>query len=174
MVYLFCYIILVGGGLFLLAKAKIEIHERLEGEEGHSSTLVLPSFTGIIIQIVLLDIVFSLDSVITAVGMAEDIAIMITAVILAVAVMMFAAAPISSFFNRRAMSADILHFPARVLVRQAAMMLKRAATLFPGRVLPIYSSHAIPRSAGSAPFVQARGGSVGLSVNAPWSCGPYG
>ncbi|HXW89139.1 MAG TPA: TerC family protein [Terriglobales bacterium] len=93
-------LILIGGGLFLLAKATIEIHDRLEGEEGRSAARVRPSFAAVITQIVLLDIVFSLDSVITAVGMAEDIAIMVTAVILAVVVMMFSAAPISSFVNR--------------------------------------------------------------------------
>ena len=93
-------LILIGGGLFLLAKATIEIHERLEGEEGHSSARVRPSFKAVILQIALLDIVFSLDSVITAVGMANEIAIMVAAVILAVAVMMFSAAPISSFINR--------------------------------------------------------------------------
>ena len=93
-------LILIGGGLFLLAKATIEIHERLEGEEGHSSARVRPSFTAVIIQIALLDIVFSLDSVITAVGMADQIAIMITAVILAVAVMMLSAGAISSFIGR--------------------------------------------------------------------------
>ena len=93
-------LILIGGGLFLLAKATIEIHERLEGEEGHRSARVPPSFAAVIIQIALLDIVFSLDSVITAVGMADEIAIMVTAVILAVAVMMLSAGPISSFVNR--------------------------------------------------------------------------
>jgi predicted tellurium resistance membrane protein TerC len=93
-------LILIGGGLFLLGKATIEIHGRLEGEEGHISARVSPSFASVIIQIAILDIVFSLDSVITAVGMAEDIAIMVTSVILAVAVMMFSAAPISSFVNR--------------------------------------------------------------------------
>src|SRR6202008_72894 len=93
-------LILIGGGLFLLAKATIEIHERLEGEEGHSSARVPPSFAAVIVQIAVLDIVFSLDSVITAVGMADEIAIMVTAVILAVAVMIFSARPISSFVNR--------------------------------------------------------------------------
>lgn len=93
-------LILIGGGLFLLAKATIEIHERLEGEEGHSSARVRPSFAAVITQITALDIVFSLDSVITAVGMANEITIMITAVILAVGVMMFSAGPISSFVNR--------------------------------------------------------------------------
>ncbi len=72
-------LILIGGGLFLLAKATIEIHERLEGEEGHSSTRVRPSFAAVIAQIAVLDIVFSLDSVITAVGMADEITIMVTA-----------------------------------------------------------------------------------------------
>jgi predicted tellurium resistance membrane protein TerC len=93
-------LILIGGGLFLLGKATLEIHDKLEGEEGHSSTRVAPSFSAVIAQIMVLDIVFSLDSVITAVGMAEDISIMVTAVVLAVGVMMFAAEPISTFVNR--------------------------------------------------------------------------
>jgi predicted tellurium resistance membrane protein TerC len=93
-------LILIGGGLFLLAKATTEIHERLEGEEGRSSARVRPSFAAVITQIVVLDIVFSLDSVITAVGMAEEISIMVTAVILAVGVMIFSARPISAFVNR--------------------------------------------------------------------------
>ncbi|MGC1300213.1 MAG: TerC family protein, partial [Alloacidobacterium sp.] len=93
-------LILMGGGLFLLAKATTEIHERLEGEEGHSTARVRPSFAAVITQIAVLDIVFSLDSVITAVGLAEEITIMVTAVILAVCVMMFSAGPISAFVNR--------------------------------------------------------------------------
>jgi len=93
-------LILIGGGLFLLAKATTEIHERLDGEEGETSARVRPSFAGVITEIVLLDVVFSLDSVITAVGMADEIFIMVTAVILAVAVMMFSAGPVSSFINR--------------------------------------------------------------------------
>ena len=93
-------LILIGGGLFLLANAIIEIHERLEGEESHSSARGPPSFAAVITQIAVLDIVFSLDSVITAVGMAEEISIMVTAVILAVGVMMLSAGPISSFVNR--------------------------------------------------------------------------
>jgi predicted tellurium resistance membrane protein TerC len=72
----------------------------LEGEEGYSSARVRPSFAAVITQIMLLDIVFSLDSVITAVGMADEISIMVTAVILAVLVMMFSAGPISAFVNR--------------------------------------------------------------------------
>jgi predicted tellurium resistance membrane protein TerC len=93
-------LILIAGGLFLLAKATIEIHDKLEGEEGHGSAKVAPSFSAVIAQIMLLDVVFSLDSVITAVGMADDVSIMIAAVILAVAVMMFSAGPISAFVNR--------------------------------------------------------------------------
>jgi predicted tellurium resistance membrane protein TerC len=93
-------LIMLGGGLFLLGKATVEIHDRLEGEEGHGTTRVAPSFAAVIVQIMLLDIVFSLDSVITAVGMAEDLSIMITAVVLAVAIMMFSAEPISMFVNR--------------------------------------------------------------------------
>jgi predicted tellurium resistance membrane protein TerC len=93
-------LILLIGGLFLLGKATLEIHERLEGEEGHGSTRTAPSFAAVIAQIMVLDIVFSLDSVITAVGMAEDLAIMVAAVVLAVAIMMFSAEPISTFVNR--------------------------------------------------------------------------
>jgi predicted tellurium resistance membrane protein TerC len=93
-------LILIGGGLFLLAKATIEVHERLEGEEGHSSARVRPSFAAVIIQIAVLDVVFSLDSVITAVGMVDQISIMVAGVILAVGVMMFSAGIISSFINR--------------------------------------------------------------------------
>jgi len=93
-------LILMVGGLFLLAKATIEIHERLEGEEGHSSARVAPSFNAVIFQIMVLDIVFSLDSVITAVGMADEVSVMVAAVVLSVAIMMFAAEPISAFVSR--------------------------------------------------------------------------
>jgi len=95
-------LILIGGGLFLLGKATIEIHERLEGEEEPASgrRRAAPSFGAVITQIMMLDIVFSLDSVITAVGMAEELAIMVAAVVLAVIIMMFSAEPISAFVNR--------------------------------------------------------------------------
>ncbi len=93
-------LILIIGGLFLIAKSTHEIHDKLEGEEGHASGKIAASFTGVIIQILLLDIVFSLDSVITAVGMAEDVAVMIIAVVIAVAVMMLSAAAISDFVDR--------------------------------------------------------------------------
>jgi predicted tellurium resistance membrane protein TerC len=93
-------LILLGGGLFLLGKATLEIHENLEGHEHQTSGPAKASFAAVIGQIMLLDIVFSLDSVITAVGMAEDISVMVAAVILAVGVMMFSAGPISAFVNR--------------------------------------------------------------------------
>jgi predicted tellurium resistance membrane protein TerC len=93
-------LILISGGLFLLWKATVEIHEKLEGEEGHGSAKVAPSFSAVIGQIILLDIIFSLDSVITAVGMANDISIMITAVVVAVGIMMFSAKPIGDFVMR--------------------------------------------------------------------------
>ncbi|MCA1586088.1 MAG: TerC family protein [Acidobacteria bacterium] len=93
-------LILLGGGLFLLAKATMEIHERLEGETGHRSARVSPSFGAVIAQIMALDIVFSLDSVITAVGMADDLWVMITAVVLAVGIMLVSAETISGFVNR--------------------------------------------------------------------------
>ena len=93
-------LILLGGGLFLLAKATFEIHENLEGEHGHASAKVTPTFTGVIVQIFLLDAVFSLDSVITAIGMVEQIEIMIAAVVVAIVFMMFFAGPVASFVQR--------------------------------------------------------------------------
>lgn len=93
-------LILIGGGLFLLAKSTFEIHERLEGEEGHGSNRVAASFVSVIIQIMLLDIVFSLDSVITAVGMVDEVRVMIAAVVISVAIMMMAAEPISTFVHK--------------------------------------------------------------------------
>jgi predicted tellurium resistance membrane protein TerC len=93
-------LILLLGGLFLIAKATFEIHDKLEGEHGHASARVAPTFASVIIQILLLDIVFSLDSVITAVGMAEDLGVMIAAVVIAVLVMMVSAGAISSFVER--------------------------------------------------------------------------
>ena len=88
------------GGLFLLAKSTREIHERLEGEEGEASARVAPSFASVLIQIMLLDIVFSLDSVITAVGMVDEIGVMVAAVVVAVAFMMAFAGPISQFVDQ--------------------------------------------------------------------------
>ncbi|KAF0162203.1 MAG: TerC family protein [Stygiobacter sp.] len=93
-------IILIVGGLFLLAKSTHEIHSKLEGEEGASSKRVGPSFIGVIIQIALLDIVFSLDSVITAIGMVSDLGIMIAAVVIAVVFMMFFSSSISGFVEK--------------------------------------------------------------------------
>ena len=93
-------LILIGGGLFLLAKSTFEIHERLEGEEGHGSGRVAASFASVIAQIMLLDIVFSLDSVITAVGMVDQVWVMIAAVVVSVAIMMLAAEPISDFVHK--------------------------------------------------------------------------
>src|SRR6187549_3203664 len=90
-------LILVGGGLFLLAKATWEIHDKLEGEEGHASGKPAASFASVITQVMLLDIVFSLDSVITAIGMADNLTVMVAAVILAVLVMLLAAESISEF-----------------------------------------------------------------------------
>jgi predicted tellurium resistance membrane protein TerC len=93
-------LILIVGGLFLIAKSTHEIHEKLEGDEGGASARVAPSFVAVIIQILLLDIVFSLDSVITAVGMAKDVSVMIIAVVLAVGVMLFSSGAISAFVER--------------------------------------------------------------------------
>jgi predicted tellurium resistance membrane protein TerC len=93
-------LILIFGGLFLIAKATYEIHDKLEGDEGHASRKVPASFTSVIVQIMLLDIVFSLDSVITAVGMVDELWVMVTAVIIAVGIMMVSAEPISAFVHR--------------------------------------------------------------------------
>src|SRR3546814_2883500 len=86
-------LILLIGGLFLIYKSTMEIHEKLEGEEGEKDKSVASSFAGVISQILVLDIVFSLDSVITAVGMADEVGVMIAAVIIAVCIMMFSAGP---------------------------------------------------------------------------------
>lgn len=93
-------LILLGGGLFLIAKSTMEIHGSLEGEEHGQEAKGRASFVGVITQIAIIDIVFSLDSVITAVGLAEHVEVMIAAVIVAVAVMMFLAAPIADFVDR--------------------------------------------------------------------------
>lgn len=89
--------ILIAGGLFLLWKSTVEIHQKLEGEEGHTSAKVKAAFWNVIVQVMLLDIVFSLDSVITAVGMVNEILIMVIAVIIAAGVMIFLAGPLSTF-----------------------------------------------------------------------------
>ncbi len=90
-------IVLFGGGAFLLAKATMEIHHNLEGDEDKGGAKAVASFAAVLFQITLLDIVFSLDSVITAIGMADHLPVMITAVVLAVLVMMLAAGSISRF-----------------------------------------------------------------------------
>jgi predicted tellurium resistance membrane protein TerC len=93
-------LILIAGGLFLLAKSTHEIHGRLEGDEEGGHARGHASFTSVIVQIMLLDIVFSLDSVITAVGMVDELAVMVAAVMIAVVIMMVSATPISDFVHR--------------------------------------------------------------------------
>jgi predicted tellurium resistance membrane protein TerC len=93
-------LILLLGGLFLLGKATHEIHEKLEGEDGGQSERTSPTFTSVIIQIMLLDVVFSLDSVITAVGMVDEIAIMVTAVVIAMGVMLVFVDSVSAFIEK--------------------------------------------------------------------------
>ena len=93
-------LILILGGLFLLGKSTFEIHENLEGETGHASAKVEAKFVSVLIQIMLLDIVFSLDSVITAVGMVDRIEIMIAAVVVSIAFMMFFAGSVSAFVTK--------------------------------------------------------------------------
>jgi predicted tellurium resistance membrane protein TerC len=94
-------LILLLGGLFLIGKSVFEIHDKLEGADGHATAGgKVASFSSVIVQIILLDVVFSLDSVITAVGMANQIWVMITAVVIAMAVMLAFAGAISDFVNR--------------------------------------------------------------------------
>jgi predicted tellurium resistance membrane protein TerC len=94
-------LILIGGGLFLLYKGTREIHQRLEGDAQHGvASPVRTSFSAVIFQIVLLDIVFSLDSVITAVGMANEFSIMAAAIVIAVLIMLVASGPVSGFVDR--------------------------------------------------------------------------
>ena len=93
-------LILLVGGMFLIWKATREIHEKVEDEEDHDTRPAKVSFAGVILQIMLLDIVFSLDSVITAVGMADDIGVMISAVMISVGIMMFAARSVGDFVQR--------------------------------------------------------------------------
>ena len=93
-------LILIIGGLFLMAKSTHEIHDKLEGEEGQASARVVASFGAVIVQILLLDIVFSLDSVITAVGMADDVVVMVLAVMIAVGVMLVSSGAIGEFVER--------------------------------------------------------------------------
>ncbi|HUG86057.1 MAG TPA: TerC family protein [Euzebya sp.] len=92
-------LILLLGGVFLVGKATLEIHERLEGEDGHGASDGTATFRGVLIQILLLDMVFSLDSVITAVGLVEQLYIMVAAVTIAIGIMLLTAGPISAFVN---------------------------------------------------------------------------
>ena len=94
-------LILIVGGLFLLYKSTGEIHQLLEGEEGERSSRVPATFAGVLTQIILIDLVFSLDSIITAVGMVSEIAIMVAAVVVSVALMMVFAAPLGRFVSSR-------------------------------------------------------------------------
>jgi len=114
-------LILIGGGLFLLAKSTREIHDKLEGIEGHANKRISPSFASVIIQILLLDIVFSLDSVITAVGMVEQIGVMIAAVVIAVVIMLISADAISSYVTRRP-TIKILALSFLLLIGMALIM----------------------------------------------------
>lgn len=93
-------IILIGGGLFLIGKSTVEIHDKLEGAQGDKSRVVAASFASVILQIMILDIVFSLDSIITAVGMVEHVSIMAAAIIVAVIIMVAFAGAVSRFVDR--------------------------------------------------------------------------
>lgn len=92
-------LILIGGGLFLVWKSTTEIHGSLEGEDGHASAAVKASFAAVIVQIMIIDLVFSLDSIITAVGMVDDLRVMVAAVIVSVVLMLIFAGPIGRFVS---------------------------------------------------------------------------
>jgi len=92
-------LILIGGGLFLIWKSTVEIHQSLEGADGHVSATVKAGFTAVILQIMVVDMVFSLDSIITAVGMVDELAVMVAAVVVSVALMMAFAGAIGRFVN---------------------------------------------------------------------------
>lgn len=94
-------LIILTGGLFLIGKSVVEIHEKLEGEDGHATSgMKSATFQSVVIQILILDVVFSLDSVITAVGMADHLAVMVAAVVIAMGIMLWSAKSISDFVNR--------------------------------------------------------------------------
>ena len=111
-------LILLGGGLFLLAKGATEIHATVDGVEEEIRTAKSAGFVAVIIQIMVLDIVFSLDSVITAVGMAQHLGVMAAAIIIAVGIMMFAAEPLSQFINTH-LSVKMLALSFLILVGMA-------------------------------------------------------
>jgi predicted tellurium resistance membrane protein TerC len=92
-------LIMFAGGLFLIGKSTFEIHDKLEGKEGHSSAKVAANFASVIVQIILLDVVFSLDSVITAVGMADNVIVMIAAIVIAIIVMLLSVNSINKFVD---------------------------------------------------------------------------
>jgi predicted tellurium resistance membrane protein TerC len=92
-------LVLIAGGLFLLAKSTYEIHDKLEGGDGHAVKRAAPSLASVLVQIMLLDVVFSLDSVITAVGMVDELSVMVTAVVVAVGFMLVFSGAISRFVN---------------------------------------------------------------------------
>lgn len=108
-------VILLGGGLFLMAKGTMEIHHTVEGAEEAQRAVKVATFGAVVTQIMILDIVFSLDSVITAVGMAQHLEIMVAAVVIAMGVMLFAAGPVGDFVNRH-MSVKMLALSFLLLV----------------------------------------------------------
>ncbi|HMQ67920.1 MAG TPA: TerC family protein [Ignavibacteria bacterium] len=93
-------LILLGGGLFLMIKSVLEIHEKLEGEEGIADKKIVPKYWNVIFQIVLLDLVFSLDSVITAVGLVKEVSIMIIAIVISMIIMIMFAGKVSDFIHK--------------------------------------------------------------------------
>ena len=119
---------LIAGGLFILAKATYEIHDKLEGEEGHKSSKVAASFASVVMQIMVLDVVFSLDSVITAVGMVDDVGIMVAAVVIAVVIMMVSVEFVSNFVETR---------PAVKILALSFLLLVGVALLSEGLHQPI-------------------------------------
>jgi len=146
-------LILIGGGLFLIAKSTHEIHDKLEGKEGEASAKVAASLAAVVIQIGLLDIIFSLDSVITAVGMAKEIYVMIGAVIIAVGIMMYASTPISDFVN---------HHPTVKILALSFLLLIGTSLIIEGLHQPIEKGY-VYFAMGFSVFVEM----LNLRVRAP-------
>ncbi|GIW41964.1 MAG: hypothetical protein KatS3mg076_2541 [Candidatus Binatia bacterium] len=164
-------VVLFLGGLFLLGKATIEIHQKLEGVPGHASARVRASFAGVMLQVVLLDVVFSLDSVITAVGMVDEIGIMVAAVVVAALAMIALADAVGEFVNRHPtvkMLALVVPSSHRLHARgresppahpEGVRLLRHGLFRFRGGAQPSAAQAAF---AGRPPRTLHRGASLGL------------
>ena len=186
-------LILLIGGLFLVGKATFEIHERLEGEEAHGSAVKVASLAGVLFQIMLLDVVFSIDSVITAVGMVSHLPVMIAAVVIAVGVMLVSSGAIGRFVNDHptikmlALSFLLLigmsliaegfhhHIPKGYIYSAMAFsvfvevlnIFSRKRTQAPVHLRPAYAKDQVPAGAETVPTNVMPGVPAGVPATAP-------